>query len=157
MRRLAASALCLVLLAACETTGNVRPPPVGVSQQELEPGRVRVNYRGTSSMSEAEVRDRALLAAAEAALVRGFDWFRVVDRSTDIAPSTSPRFSFGLGTGSYGRRGGFGLGASTSTGGGATYVSSFEIVGGRGAKPADPDAYDARSVSDTLRRQLPIR
>jgi hypothetical protein len=159
MRSIAATATaaCLLLLAACGTTGGVAPPPVGMSQMEIEPGRVRVTYRGPSSMSEAEVRDRALLAAAEAALTRGYDWFRIVDRWADIAPPTTPRFSFGIGTGSYGRSSGVGVGASTSTGGGATFVSSLELVGGRGARPSEPDAYDARSVSDTLRRQLPPR
>lgn len=156
MRRLAASAVCLLLLTACETTG-ANAPPLGVSQLEIEPGRVRVTYRGTSRMNEAEVRDRALLAAAESALTRGYDWFRVVDRSSDIAPPTSPRISFGLGGGSYGRSTGVGVGASTGFGGEATYVVSMETLGGRGARPQAPDAYDARSVSDTLRAQLPVR
>lgn len=130
---------------------------MGVSQFEIEPGRVRVTYRGTSRMGEPEVRDRALLAAAEAAIARGYDWFRVTDRFTDIAPPTGPRISFGLGGGSYGRSSGVGLGASTGFGGEATYVVSLETVGGRGARPQTPDAYDARSVSDTLRAQLPVR
>ena len=156
MRRLATSAVCLLLLTACETTAR-NLPPVGASQLEIEPGRVRVTYRGASHMGEPEVRDRALLAAAEAALARGYDWFRVVDRSSDVAPPTSPRFSFGFGTGSYGRSTALGVGASTGFGGGASYVVSIETLGGRGARPQTPDAYDARSVSDTLRAQLPVR
>jgi len=157
MRRFILPAVCLVLLAACQTTGAARPPPVGASQFEIEPGRLRVTYRGTSAMNDAEVRDRALLAAAEGSLARGYDWFRVVDRSSDIAPPTSPRISFGLGTGSYGRSSAVGVGASTGFGGEATYVSSLEVMAGRGQRPATPDAYDARSVSDTLRAQLPPR
>jgi hypothetical protein len=156
MRRLAASAVCLMLLTACQTSGG-NLPPVGASQFEIEPGRVRVTYRGTSGMGEPEVRDRALLAASEAALARGYDWFRVTERFTDIAPPTSPRISFGLGGGSYGRLTGIGVGASTGFGGEATYIVSMETVGGRGARPQAPDAYDARSVSDTLRAQLPVR
>lgn len=155
MRRLAASALCLMILTACETTGG--GPPVGLSQMEIEPGRVRVTYRGTSSMSEAEVRDRALMAAAEASIARGYDWFRVTERFSELGPPTSPRFSFGLGTGSYGRSSAVGVGASTGFGGEPTVVVTIEALGGRGARPADPDAYDARSVSDTLRAQLPPR
>jgi hypothetical protein len=156
MRRLAASVLCLLVLSACETTGG-SGPPVGVSQLEIEPGRVRVTYRGVSSMGEAEVRDRALLAAADASLARGYEWFRVTERYSDMAAPTSPRISFGLGTGSYGRRSAVGVGGSTSFGGQPTFVVTMEVIGGRGPRPADPDAYDARSVSDTLRAQLPPR
>lgn len=157
MRRLALYAASLVLLGACETTGRSAPPPLGVSQMEIEPGRIRVTYRGTSRMSEAEVRDRALLAAAEGTLARGYDWFEITDRFTDIAPPTGPRFTFGLGGGSYGRGGGMGLGASTSTGGRGTLVVSLEVRAGRGERPSGPDAYSARSVSDTLRTRLPNR
>ena len=156
MRRLAASALCLMILTACETTGGMAPP-VGLSQMEIEPGRVRVTYRGSSSMSEAEVRDRALLAAAEASIARGYDWFRITERFSELGPPTSPRFSFGLGTGSYGRSSSLGVGGSTSFGGEPTVVVTIEALGGRGPRPADPDVYDARSVSDTLRSQLPPR
>lgn len=157
MRRLALSAACLVLLAACETGPRTAPPPVGVSQMEIEPGRLRVTYRGTSRMSEAEVRDRALLAAAESAIARGYDWFEITDRFSDVAPPTSPRFTFGLGTGSYGRGGGVGLGASTSTGGGGTFVVGLEVRGGRGDRSPGPDVYNARAVAESLRARLPNR
>jgi hypothetical protein len=156
MRRLAASVLCLTLLTACETTGG-SAPPVGLSQMELEPGRIRVTYRGTSSMSEAEVRDRALMAAAEGSIARGYDWFRITERFSDLAAPTTPRFTFGLGTGSYGRRSAVGVGGSTSFGGQPTIVATLEVMAGRGPRPSEPDAYDARSVSDTLRAQLPPR
>ena len=156
MRTLAASALSLMMLTACETTGG-SAPPVGLSQMEIEPGRVRVTYRGASSMSEAEVRDRALMAAAEASLARGYDWFRITERFSDLAAPTSPRFSFGFGTGGYGRRSAVGVGASTGFGGEPTVVVTLEALGGRGPRPADPDVYDARSVSDTLRSRLPAR
>ena len=158
MRRLALSAVCLTLLTACETMGGGPPlPPVGVSQMEVEPGRIRVTYRGTSRMSEPEVRDRALLAAAEASIARGFDWFRITERWSDLAPPTTPRFTFGLGTGSYGRSSAVGVGGSTSFGGEPTLITTLEVMGGRGARPSTPDAYDARSVADTLRSQLPVR
>lgn len=154
MKRVTLVALCLVTLSACETTGNVRPPPVGLSEQELEPGRYRVTYRGTSRMSDAEVRDRALLRAAELALSRGYDWFTVTDRYGDIAPPTRPRITLGLGTSSFGRSSAVGVGGSTSFGGEGTFVSTIEVVGGKGARPSSPDVYDARSVADTLRPRL---
>jgi hypothetical protein len=154
MKRLAISALCLGLLGACETTGAYRPPPVGYSEQDLEPGRFRATFRGASRVSEAEVRDRALLHAAELTLQRGYDWFRVVDRFNDIAPPTRPRFSIGLGTSSYGRSSAVGVGGSTSFGGEGTYVATLEVLAGRGQSAQTPDVYDARAVASTLGPRL---
>src|SRR5205085_7199489 len=110
MNRFALCAAALVVLAGCETTGAYRPPPVGYSEQELEPGRLRVTYRGTSRMNDAEVRDRALLRAAEATLMRGGDWFTVTERFGDVAPPTGPRFTLGIGSSSFGRRSAVGVG-----------------------------------------------
>jgi hypothetical protein len=157
MKRVALTAIAVVLLAACETTGGYRPPPVGASEQEVEPGRLRVTYRGPSRMSEAEVRDRALLRAAELTLARGYDWFTVTDRFGEIAPPTRPRFTIGIGSSSFGRRSAVGLGGSTSFGGEGTFVATLEVVAGRGARPPGPDAYDARSVANTLGPRLPPR
>jgi hypothetical protein len=155
MKRLALSVLCLALLAACETTGGYRPPPIGASDQVLEPGRFRVTFRGVSRASAAEVRDRALLHAAELTLARGFDWFRIVDRFDDVAPPTGPRFTLGIGGASFGRHSAVGVSGARSFGGEGTLVSTLEVVAGRGPRPNSPDVYDARAVSDTLRRQLP--
>jgi hypothetical protein len=151
MKRLVLSALCLSLLAACATPGG---PPVGPSFQDIEPGRSRVVFRGPSRMSEAEVQDRALLQAADLALMRGYDWFRVYGRSVDLAPPTTPRFSFGFGTESFGRHSAVGVGTGTSFGGEASYVVNLEVEFGRAPKPSDPQVYDARDVSETLRRRL---
>jgi len=156
MKRLAAGFACLVLLGACASTAPAaRPPPVGASVFEIEQGRFQVTYRGPSRASGDEVRDRALLHAAELTLSRGYDWFRIVDRSMGVAPPTTPRFTFGFGSGSYGRRSGFGLGASTSTGGEPSYIASLQILPGRGPRPPGADVYDARSVADNLRARLP--
>jgi len=155
MNRLALSALCLVLLAGCETTGGYGPPPVGASVQDIEPGRFRVTFRGVSRASQAEVRDRALLRAANLTLERGYDWFRIVDGFDDLAPPTSPRITLGLGTSSYGRRSGVDVGGATSFGGEGTFVSTIEVIAGRGQRPADsPEIYDARAVSSTLGPRL---
>jgi hypothetical protein len=154
MKRVVLVTLAAVLLAACETAGAYRAPPVGLSEQEVEPGRIRVTYRGTSRMSEAEVRDRALLRAAELTLSRGYDWFSIAGRSDDIAPPTGPRISIGIGGASFGRRSALGVGGSTSFGGEGTFVSTLEVVFGRGTRPPGPDAYDARGVADTLRPRL---
>lgn len=153
MNRLAIPVLCL-LLVACETTSGPPPPPLGASVQAIEPGRFRAIYRGRSRMSGAEVRDRALLEAARTALAQGYDWFEVVDRADDYAPPTRPRFTLGVGTGSYGRGGGFGLGTSRSFGGEAASLASLEVVAGKGPKPNRLTVYDARAVADSLGAQL---
>ncbi len=155
LKPLALAAACALLLSACETTSaGYRPPPLGASDQIIEPGRFRVAFRGASRVSPAEVRDRALLHAAEVTLGAGFDWFEVVERGGDLAPPTTPRFSIGVGGGNFGRGGGFGLGGATSFGGEPTAVATLEIVAGKGAKPAGPDAYDARAIVETLRPRL---
>ncbi len=148
MRRLAVSALCLGL-CSCESAG-AGPPPVGVSVQPIEAGRVRLTYRGTSRMSASEVQDRALLQAAQYTLAQGFDWFQLASRAQGEAPPTSPQFSLGIGGASFGRGVGFGGGGATTFGGGGTLVVTLEVVLGHGAAPHAPDAYDARGVSGTL-------
>ena len=155
MKRLAVCSLCLVLLAACETTGGPPPPPIGVSQVQIEPDRYRVTFRGPSRVSQAEVSDRALLGAARLALANGYDWFRVTGRYDGLAPPTTPRISFGIGTSSFGRGGGVSVGGGTGFGGEASFVATDEVVFGKGPKPAEGDAYDAHSVADTLGPRLP--
>ncbi len=151
MKRLALSALCLVLLAGCETAGG---PPVGPSDLALEPGRERVMFRGVSGASAAEVGDRALLHAANLALMQGYDWFRVVGRSVEIAPPTSPRFTVGVGGMSFGRHSALGVGGAESFGGEGTYLATLEVVFGRGARPPGADVYDAHGVAATLGPRL---
>lgn len=155
MKRIALAAACVALLSACETTGGVRPPPVGASYQDIDAGRLRVTFRGSSRMSNPEVRDRALLRAAELTLERGYDWFTITDRYGELAPPTRPRFTVGLGTASFGRRSAVGVGGSTSFGGEGTFVETLEVSLGRGPRPPGPDAYDARGVADTIRPRLP--
>lgn len=155
MSRLIPIALCTLVLAGCETPKlGVTPPQVGASDQMLEPGRFRVTYRGESHVGRTEVRDHALLHAAEVALANGYDWFEIVDRHADVGPPTSAHFSMGVGSAAFGSRSAVGVGGSTTFGGRATAVESLEIVAGKGAKPDGVDAYDARAVADALRAGL---
>jgi len=146
-----ASLALVATLAACETTSG---PPVGPSVQAVESGRYHLTYRGTSRMSEAEVRDRALLLAAQTTLRSGYDWFQVTGRSSTIAAPTGPQFSLGIGGASFGRHSAVGGGVGTTLGGEGTYVAGLEVLMGKGAKPAGSDAYDARDVDATLGRRL---
>ena len=79
----------------------------------------------------------------------GYDWFHVVTRSTDLAGGNysqgGPTVGLGGSTGSYGSSLGLGLGFNFG-GDSRQYQSTLEILMGRGAKPSDPNAYDAQQV-----------
>jgi hypothetical protein len=152
MKRLALSLMCLALLGACESTSGA--PPVGSTDLQIEPGRLRTTFRGVSGAGPEEIQDRALLHAANLAVMQGYDWIQVVRRSGDWAPATSPRFTFGVGGGSFGRGGGFGVGASQSVGGEATYVATLEVLFQHGQRPQGPDNYDARDLQASLGPRL---
>jgi len=145
-------------LAACETTTAYRAAGpdsrIGYSEQRIEPGRYRVSFQAGSGVSAPLVSDYALLRAAELTLSEGSDWFQVLDRFTEAGPPTSPRFSFGVGTGSYGHGGGFGVGGSTGFGGEPALRAGLEMVMGKGTKPQGRDYYDAHDVARTLHERL---
>lgn len=147
-------------LAACETTTRYTPigpqSRIGYSEVRLETNRYRVTFQGASGASGPMVNDYALMRAAELALAQGFEWFQVLDRFTETTAPTSPRFSFGVGTGSYGRSGGVGVGGSSGFGGEPSMRTTLEVFMGRGQRPTDRDTYDARDVAETLHGRLPL-
>lgn len=159
------SALILAaVLAACATpsayapAANARAP--GFSEMRIENDRYRVTYRGTSADAPAKLEDFALLRAAEVTLGAGYDWFQVVSRTLEPGSGGGgPRLSVGVGGSSYGGRTatGVGVGVSTPLGGGETGsvgAVNLEIRLGRGAKPADARAYDAREVQSAVRARM---
>jgi hypothetical protein len=160
MKKLLTAAGLALALAACATPTRygpaASPGAVGYSELPLEAGRFRVTFHGGSGAGPTQVADYALLRAAELTLANGADWFQVVSRSTDVAPPAGPAFSIGIGGASFGRHSAVGAGASTTTGGDATYIATLEIVVGHGPKPDTPDAYDARAVSTNLRARPPM-
>jgi hypothetical protein len=158
IRRLG-SALLILSLVACaagptpyrEATGDF-----GYRDQQLESNRYRVSFAGNSATPLNSVQDYALYRAAELTLARGYDYFKVVERSTDTRSTGvgGPRIGVGVGSGSSGS--GVGIGVSSILGGGGfadDYMVTMDILMFEGEKPAaDPDAYDAREV---LRRLEP--
>ena len=156
-KRILLAALPLVLLAACETMPNPYPNGPGFYETAIDASHARITYVVPPNMSRARAEDTLLLRAADDTLEKGHTWFRIVDRSRDVDRSP-PRSSLSLGTGStsFGRRSSVGIGVGTTIdlSGGPRDVLSMEIVMGDGARPGDPDIYDAADVSRTIRARL---
>jgi hypothetical protein len=156
-------------LAACATTP--RPPPylaaasassIGYSETQIESNRYFVTYRAPSGAELAVLQDYALLRAAELTLQHGRDWFWLDRRSAEGEDrrSRGPSVGVGVGGGSWGRRSGasVGVGVNFPLGGGQSgpmaRAATVEIRLGEGAKPDDPNAYDARSTAANLRARV---
>jgi hypothetical protein len=153
MKRLLGT-LAFIVLAAC-TSGPTRYIPaldaddMGYREQKIEDNRYRVSFRANPDLKPPQVEDMALRRAAELTVESNHDWFLVVTRMTDlvegIGQNGGPTIGLGGSTGTYGSNFGIGLGFNF---GGDTrpYMSTLEILMGAGAKPEDPNAYDARQV-----------
>ncbi|KQW84093.1 CC0125/CC1285 family lipoprotein [Brevundimonas sp. Root1279] len=131
----------------------------GFTEQQIESNRFRVTYYGVGS--PGPVADLALLRAAELTLQQGYDWFEVtqrwIDGRADSAGGVSPNVGVGFGSSSgSGRYGGWstsgvGVGVGLNFSGPSATSTTLEVVMGRGDRPDRGDAYDARSVQDSLR------
>lgn len=152
--------LCLAALAAglaaCATAGPYaaasRPGGAGYSELRIENDRYRVSYRGAPGQDAAS--NFVLYRAAELAVNNGYDWFIVDQRNVDANRPSGPRVSVGVGGGSYGRHTSVGIGTSVGIpigGGAGSADASLEARFGRGPKPADANAYDARQILQSLR------
>jgi len=153
MKRLIA-AFALLSLAACASAPTRYGPAasaseMGYREQRLEQERYRVSFRGNPDLKGPQVEDMALRRAAELTIQNGHQWFNVVSRYTDVAGGSyrpsGPTVGIGGSTGSFGS--GIGLGVGFNFGGDSRqFESTLEILMGRGAKPADPNTYDAQQV-----------
>lgn len=151
---ISAAALALAACASMAPYGPATSPSAqGYAEQRIESDRWRVTYRGQGDV--AMVSDYALLRAAELTLANGYDWFEVTQRWIDGRPSTGMRPSISIGGGSsrYGgyRSSGVGVGVGLNFGGSEPTTTVLEIRMGRGARPDTSEAYDARSVRDSIR------
>jgi hypothetical protein len=72
--------MAVVSLTAC---GSPSPYNYGYLESRITDNRYRVSYRGTDGVTENQVKDMALLRAAELTLVNNYDWFRVVSQQTE--------------------------------------------------------------------------
>jgi hypothetical protein len=153
MKRIAVSVLLALTLAACSTAPTVYGPAstssaTGYRQTKIEDNRFRVSFRANPDLKAPQVEDMALRRSAELALENGREWFLVVNRFTELVGGASGGgTSVGVGgsSGSYGSSVGVGIGFDL-TPDSRRYESTLEILLGSGAKPASPDAYDARAI-----------
>ncbi len=153
MKRLV-GAFAFLALAACATPPTVYGPAtgntgMGYREQRLEAERYRVSFRANADLKPPQVEDLAMRRAAELTQQAGYQWFRVVTRSTDLVSGqntpSGPSVGIGGSTGSYGSSMGVGLGFTFGSDT-RQYQTTMEILLGRGDKPADPQAYDAAQV-----------
>lgn len=148
-------------LAACATP-TLYAPAAGATasgfwETRIENDRFRVSYRGGNGAPPAQVADYALYRAAELTRDTGYEWFRIVGRFDEGVGGRGPQLSVGTGSTSFGRRSAVGVGVGTSfdLGGGPQLITNLEIKLGRGARPNEPDVYDAREVMGSIGPRLP--
>jgi hypothetical protein len=164
MRPLLVLVACAAM-AACASTptvyGPAAPSPYasGFWERRIEADRFQVSYRGGSAATAAQVHDYALLRAADLTREQGYDWFRVVGRFGEAqGPRSSSSMSIVGGSANWGRHSasGVGVGLAFPIGdSGPQLTETLEVVMGRGARPFEPDAYEARSVQESIRPRLP--
>ena len=143
----------LALLGACATSAPYGPAASdgakGYTVLPIENNRFRISYKDNS---EELARTRALRRAAEVTLERGDDWFQVVTAYTDageLSGGGGTSVSIGGSGGSSGRSSvGVGVGIALPLGGGSSgpVEHVLEIITAPGAKPDNPNAYDADDV-----------
>ena len=168
MKKLIIAAASALALAACATPTAYAPEGYGgqrggYAEQRLQEDRWAVSFSGNSLTTRDMVEMALLHRAAELTVQSGFDWFltdfRATDADTRYYASPDPWF-----------RGGYGPYWGPSwrfyRGGGwsrwdpwyrdndirqvTRYEARAEIVMGRGARPMDDHAFDAREVLANL-------
>lgn len=158
MKRLLASALLALSLAACASAPTVygpaaAPSAMGWRETKIENDRYRVSFRSNADVRGGGTEDLALRRAAEITQRDGYNWFRVVNRSNDqVGGYKRGGSSVGVGgsSGSYGSHVGVGIGIDLSPDD-RQYEATLEILLGKGVKPDDPNAYDAQAILSRVR------
>jgi hypothetical protein len=159
--RILLAALATVLVSACATSNTTPYQPLtgqgGYSETRIEQDRFRINFKGNSVTSRETVENLMLYRAAELTLQQGFDTFTVVDRDTDRnsrfqSIGRDPwRYSGRFFHPYYGWYPAFDPFWDDQTIREITrYEASAEIRLGKGPKGDDPNAFDARQVSQNL-------
>jgi hypothetical protein len=165
MRRVLISMAALSMLAACAS-----PTPYqaadgsrrGYTEQQIETNRFRISFDGNSLTDRETVETYLLYRAAELTVEEGYDHFMVVTRATDedTRVTSSGAYSsfysaFPVHYSYYHPRWGWHgwrdpFWDDVSYRETTRYEASAEIFLGRGPKPDDPNAFDARDVISNL-------
>lgn len=169
MRLLAIAALA-GLLAACATQTPYQASPGGESgygftEQAIESNRVRITFRGNTLTDRETVETYLLYRAAETTLERGYDYFTVVDRNLDSNTRLQPMggdrygyfpYSYRYYSPYWGWRPWYDpfFDDPVSYRQVTRYEASAEIIMGRGAKPDEASAYNAREVKANLEASI---
>lgn len=161
---IAAAALATATLAAACSSGPTPYQPAapgyssGYTETRLEDARYRISFKGNTLTERETVENYLLYRAAELTLQSGYDTFTIANRDTDKDSRTrfngfyGPRFSYMYFSPRWGWVGGWDpfwdmpSRRDTVT----SYEAFAEIVMSKGPKGADPNAFDARQVSQNL-------
>lgn len=159
---LAAAALAGTgMLAACETG----PTPyqaadagqMGYSETRIESDRYRISFKGNSLTDRETVENYLLYRAAETTLQNGYDTFTVVNRDLDKdkrvtrSGGYSPFWSYSYFHPRYGWIGAYDPFYTPATYRETTKYEAFaEVRLSKGPKGSDPNAFNAREVSENL-------
>lgn len=161
--------ICLGILLFCMYGCGSAPEVVQTngtfSESQITENRYRIGFNGNANASSDEVKDMALLRAAEVTLRNDYDWFRVVNQETEQNTTATTQGTTAVDTPRQVTRECGPLGCTTTVTPGYTgvdvvtvrevdhYNTSIEIVMGDG-RLADPtSAYNASE----LRRSLSLK
>jgi hypothetical protein len=140
----------------------------GYSDTQIAGDRYRVSFNAPASR-EGEIRDYALLRAAELTLLEGYDWFVVLDRETEVERTRNqPAMSVGASrstavtrncglvacTTYYHPARDYGADFDTGAISRGSASSVLEIRLGKGVRPEGIDSFDAVEVRKNLRESL---
>ena len=122
---------------------------MGYRATRIEADRYRVSFRANPDLKAPQVEDMALRRAAEITLQNGYQWFLVVNRFTDLVGGYTPAAARASASADHPApmaRAWASASAFDLSPDSRRYESTLEILLGSGAKPASPDAYEARAI-----------
>jgi hypothetical protein len=138
----------------------------GYKEKMLTDTQYRIDFIGNRHTDESRIKDYAMLRAAELTLLKGFDWFVILDsdteRQTKSRTDSTTSLAAGrnvvrecglLGCSSYSTPVYTGMGISTYEVDGKV-STSLQIAMGKG-EPKDPNAaFNAQKLADNLRKNI---
>ena len=86
--------MCMTWLYACGSSSPYMEADgsrdFGYTESRITDNRYRVTFKGNSNTTGDEVKDMALLRAAEITLLNNYDWFRVLTQETQQDSTDTP-------------------------------------------------------------------